>query len=572
MTSKNKVQLKHVISNKQEAELWLLPDDFEVFNWCDVKKYLGKNLIIGFVYSQTKILLPPRTNVIHQEPKLFKWIISDQAGYFSEFWTTITTAPKTKGEKTIAGKRISGYSSEDYSRLGKAMKTGWLKAEKRVEAGREVKSGRTKRTRSKTLEGESQQGKQKARKTEQKSKALILMREDDIRMEDSQEEEQEVDKESSEESSEEEEEGSRESYEEYDEGESKETSEEEDKDESDEEYEEKEEGKSDEKDEEEGKENGEDESVEESGEESIEESGVEGEDKNEGEDGEESGEEDGEEDEEGDEEEDEEGGGEGGEEKTEEKSKEGGNQEFQKEEEEEKEEKKEVQRIEGEESTESKEKEVESEVEEREDQEWEKSESPFSTEGGDSGKLVDDLVLDTTSSQSILLKLARGELEHPLQAGKKWKVPTTWPEDITAGSSVDAEVQELKEIENTQNMLSAYKFHLQLKVFLKESQQILISESQYQQLREEMGQAVYDNKILAEEMANLEVKWRKQGEELNNKKNQLEYLENDLKEMEKEKRRLETELEKIVHKEGQLEQLIEKANRMAVTVPHIDVT
>ncbi|KAG0123287.1 hypothetical protein HOY82DRAFT_619440 [Tuber indicum] len=521
MRSMKIVQVNHVIRTKQEAEMWLLPDDFEVFNWCDVRKYLGKNLIIGFVYSQTKILLPPRTNVIHQQPKHFKWIISDQAKSFSEFWTTITTAPKIKGENKIAGKRISGYSSEDYAKLGNAIKMGWLKAEKRGELEKrgepekERKSGRKRRTRSKTLEVENQQGKQKARKTEKKSTAPNLMEEEDIIMEDRIGKEQEQDEERSEESYEEKKEGRGESSEEYDKEESEENSEEEDKDESDEEYEEKEEGESDEKDEEEE----EDEVEEESEEDNREESGDEGEDEEEK--VEKSEEEDGEEHEEGNEEEEEE----VDEEKIEEKSKEGGNQEFQKE--------------------------VEYEVEEREDKDGEKSESPLSSKKGDSGKLVDNLVFDTTLSQSIFLKLARGELEHPLQAGKKWKVPTTWPEDIPAGSSVEAEVQALKEIENTQKMLSAYKFHLQLKVFLKESHQILLSETQ--------------------EMASLEVKWRKQEEGLDNKKKKLEDLENDLKEMEKEKSRLETELERMVNKEGQLEQLIEKASRLAVTIPHVDI-
>ncbi|RPA88644.1 hypothetical protein L873DRAFT_1849646 [Choiromyces venosus 120613-1] len=459
----SKIIPESVISTVADAEQWNLPETYEVPNWTTVRTVKCKNLIIGFVYHQTNILLPSTINFLDQEPGTFNWIISDISDRWNiKKWWNDNTKSATDPEKWF--KKIPNYTTVDYRLLVMAMKHGFLKAVVKGKKRARTQSNDIKRQDKRPKSGNNSQA------SSILSSAPSLAGDSDIIYN-------------------------------RDEG---------------------------------------DEDMQEAGEESAEEGAREEENEEEGDASEEKGDE-----------------------------KENSIQQRDVEDTDENE-------------KENKEKEVE-ELEEREETLEENSgmnkksnDSKDSLPNTESNTAKTDIavnledkkeILMSDSQKSLFLLLARGELEHPLKPGERWTVPTELPEAISLGSSVDKEVQKLKELEEAQRRLDAYKFDLSLKIFLEQSKQILVEEALYQKQKKETQQVLSDRNLLGDQIVALGNTMIEKEKCLAEMEDRIQNLGEEIRAGKEKNARLEFDTKAALQKQDQHRQLIERANMLVQGMP-----
>ncbi|RPA88647.1 hypothetical protein L873DRAFT_914291 [Choiromyces venosus 120613-1] len=118
-----------VISTVEEAKQWSIPNIWEAPSCTSIRSIQIKNLVIGFIYYETNILLSPHIKHLEQQPDTFTWIISsDIPWWFIESWNKLAKLP-TASSRTV--KTFSNYTLNDNRILLWAITNGWLKAIRR---------------------------------------------------------------------------------------------------------------------------------------------------------------------------------------------------------------------------------------------------------------------------------------------------------------------------------------------------------------------------------------------------------------------------------------------------------
>ncbi|KAG0641456.1 hypothetical protein HOY80DRAFT_1112580 [Tuber brumale] len=155
-----------IITTDEEAAQWKLPNTWNEDAWTVRRSILCKNLIIGFIYQQTHLLLPSRINFIPAQPESFNWIFrSDLPESFWEYWAKLTISPDGTNAKL---RKFTNYSLDDNRFLLEAISKGWVKATVRKRARAESSAEKiiSKRSRIEGQGKEEQQEENNDEKTE----------------------------------------------------------------------------------------------------------------------------------------------------------------------------------------------------------------------------------------------------------------------------------------------------------------------------------------------------------------------------------------------------------------------
>ncbi|CUS06647.1 unnamed protein product [Tuber aestivum] len=162
--------------------------------------------------------------------------------------------------------------------------------------------------------------------------------------------------------------------------------------------------------------------------------------------------------------------------------------------------------------------------------------------------------------RSFLFQLREGTLDQPFKADKKCTPAEFLSEDVTIASDIESEVKMLKELEGTERVLESYKFDLELQIFLKTSNQILMGKTEFEKSILEKNQAIEDRKILANQVLLVEEQNLKTEKTMFPLEEKLQDLKMQVEEQEEEGRRLEQEGKRKREVAVKLEQLIERTN------------
>jgi len=99
-----------------------------------------------------------------------------------------------------------------------------------------------------------------------------------------------------------------------------------------------------------------------------------------------------------------------------------------------------------------------------------------------------------------------------------------------------------------------------MRIYLRNSQQILITKDSYQKQERERLEAVYDREILAGQVVEMEGQLKEGEKKLEDLQEEYKQIEYGLRKEKEEKEKIEKKLKEVELQENTLENLVERAN------------